>query len=218
MNKYPKNNHLKTLFMTTILSAMAAAPIATMAGGYILDSDGKIIKDQFGGCSRDSDWKEDIASCRQSAEPAMAQVAQNASSVQTQAQPEIKKRAVILGMVPAASKRSPKPFVGRFDSGESDLTLISLSQLDTYARYLKQHATKKLVVRGYVDGVEIAKLGSKLSEQRAQAVKAYLIQKGVAAERIAIVAMGDKSPIADNATPEGRSDNRRVVFELVSAG
>jgi OOP family OmpA-OmpF porin len=54
-----------------------------------------------------------------------------------------------------------------------------------------------------------------LSKQRAEAVGAYLVSKGVAADRITTDGLGASKPIASNATPEGREANRRVEFVIV---
>ena len=53
-----------------------------------------------------------------------------------------------------------------------------------------------------------------LSERRAQAVKDYMVSKGVAADRIQIKGMGESQPVADNKTKEGRAKNRRVEIEF----
>ena len=78
----------------------------------------------------------------------------------------------------------------------------------------KADAELKLEIQGHTDNVGAAAANLKLSQDRAAAVKAYLVQTfGVAADRLTTAGLGDTKPIADNATDAGRAQNRRV--ELV---
>ena len=70
------------------------------------------------------------------------------------------------------------------------------------------------VVTGHTDNTGSAKDNIKLGMKRANAIKTYLISKGIAGERIKIKSSGDTDPIADNATPEGRKKNRRTEIEI----
>jgi outer membrane protein OmpA-like peptidoglycan-associated protein len=73
----------------------------------------------------------------------------------------------------------------------------------------------KVVVEGHTDSAGPAAFNLELSQRRAAAVKAWLVQKGgVAAGRIEAKGYGPRKPIADNATSEGRAKNRRVVFVI----
>ncbi len=67
-------------------------------------------------------------------------------------------------------------------------------------------------IRGYTDNVGKAAANQKLSQRRAEAVKAWLVAKGIAASRIGVKGMGAENPIEDNGTPEGRAKNRRIEF------
>ena len=79
---------------------------------------------------------------------------------------------------------------------------------------LAEHADLKLTIEGHTDNVGNAAANRALSEQRAAAVKAYLVEKhGIDAGRLQTAGFGDAKPAAPNATPEGRQQNRRV--ELV---
>lgn len=68
----------------------------------------------------------------------------------------------------------------------------------------------KFVVVGYTDSVGSDAYNQKLSEQRADAVRAWLVDNGVNGDRVTSAGKGESNPIADNATAEGRAKNRRV--------
>ena len=79
---------------------------------------------------------------------------------------------------------------------------------------LKSDASLKLEIQGHTDNVGAAAANLKLSQDRAAAVKAYVVQTfGVGAARLTTAGLGDTKPIADNTTDDGRAQNRRV--ELV---
>ena len=81
---------------------------------------------------------------------------------------------------------------------------------------LTEHGDLKLVIEGHTDNVGNAAANRTLSEQRAAAVKAYLVaQHGIDAARLETAGHGDAKPAAPNTTHEGRQQNRRV--ELVKA-
>ncbi|MCP4807815.1 MAG: OmpA family protein [Proteobacteria bacterium] len=95
----------------------------------------------------------------------------------------------------------------------SDLVLASRTLLDQVAATLQEHPEIRLLrIEGHTDaqGTDLGNL--KLSQERADAVARYLIQSGVAPDRIYAVGFGEDFPIADNDTPEGRAANRRVGF------
>ena len=76
--------------------------------------------------------------------------------------------------------------------------------------------TEVIVAVGHTDWIGTDKYNQKLSERRANAVKAYLVSKGVPAEKIFTEGKGKKQPIASNKTREGRAKNRRVEVEVVA--
>ena len=90
----------------------------------------------------------------------------------------------------------------------------SAAVLATIGEVLKSEPTLALEVQGHTDNVGKPAANLKLSRERAAAVKAYLVAKhNVSADRLVTSGFGDTKPIADNATEDGRSRNRRV--ELV---
>lgn len=87
--------------------------------------------------------------------------------------------------------------------------------LDSVALVLEEFEKTTIVVAGYTDSKGTESYNQKLSEQRAQSVVSYLTSKGVNNVRFDAVGFGEKSPIADNSTAEGRSQNRRVELTLL---
>jgi OOP family OmpA-OmpF porin len=76
----------------------------------------------------------------------------------------------------------------------------------------------KISIEGHTDDVGNDKRNQQLSEERAIAVRKYLVQHGIALERLTVKGWGETKPIADNSTAEGREQNRRVEFIIVEQG
>lgn len=112
----------------------------------------------------------------------------------------------------------PKPEIREvvhFDSGGARLSNIAKAKLDEVALKMKQDPELRALVIGYSDSTGSPGGNQKLSEQRAQAVKTYLIQRhGLDASRIAVEGRGSAEPAATNDTAAGRKDNRRAVVIL----
>jgi outer membrane protein OmpA-like peptidoglycan-associated protein len=103
-----------------------------------------------------------------------------------------------------------------FDSGKSTLRLESNKELDQLAEYMGLKKTLVIEIAGHTDNVGAADANQKLSEDRANAVKQYLIKKGIAANRVTAKGYGDTQPEADNSTAEGRQKNRRTEVHIIS--
>lgn len=113
--------------------------------------------------------------------------------------------------VKAAMIEKPVRLEGaNFATGSSQLLPGAGEKLDEVVNAANQFPDIRLDVTGYTDNVGDAQSNLKLSQDRADAVKAYLVNKGVAADRISTKGFGENNPIADNATSEGRAKNRRV--------
>jgi OmpA-OmpF porin, OOP family len=100
-----------------------------------------------------------------------------------------------------------------FDTAKSTIKTESAKTLDTAAAALKSAGETKVEVGGHTDNVGTPEANLRLSQERAQAVMAALVQRGVPAARLTAKGYGQTSPIADNRTEDGRAKNRRV--ELV---
>lgn len=99
-----------------------------------------------------------------------------------------------------------------FKSGKALIEPESESTLQQAYEVLAENADIAVEIRGYTDNVGNAAANKRLSLRRAEAVRAWLVQKGIAASRIAVAGLGAENPIADNTTPEGRQANRRIEF------
>lgn len=100
-----------------------------------------------------------------------------------------------------------------FDHDKATLRKDAHPILDKMAATLNEWGDVKVEIAGYTDSTGAAKYNQKLSERRANAVRTYLIEKGVAADRLTAKGFGETHPVATNKTADGRFQNRRV--ELV---
>ena len=120
---------------------------------------------------------------------------------------------------PAPAKEKPTPGKFRlpivhFDFDKYNVKKIYVPDLDEHVAYLTEHPSSPVTVEGHTDSRGSDTYNQRLSERRANAVRQYLIQRGIASTRIRVVGYGEKRPIADNKTDEGRAINRRAEFEV----
>ena len=101
-----------------------------------------------------------------------------------------------------------------FRSGEANLLSSAKVKLDQVATALLAVPARNLIVEGHTDSQGSESYNQGLSQRRADAVRDYLVQRGYPRERIQARGMGKGSPIADNASPEGRANNRRVEIVI----
>jgi outer membrane protein OmpA-like peptidoglycan-associated protein len=118
--------------------------------------------------------------------------------------------------VPAQVKQFTGVISGvEFATGSDGLAPGSTTVLDGAVTALRDHPTLRVEISGHSDTSGDAAKNRELSRRRAEAVKTYLVSKGIAANRLEAVGFGPDKPIADNATPEGRAKNRRVEFRII---
>ena len=113
---------------------------------------------------------------------------------------------------------APKAFVldnCTFETGKADLKPESFTVLDELVEYLKRKDDEKIEVGGHTDNVGKADANMILSSNRANTVRAYLLMKGIASERVTAKGYGMTMPIAENDTDEGRSLNRRTEVKII---
>jgi outer membrane protein OmpA-like peptidoglycan-associated protein len=100
-----------------------------------------------------------------------------------------------------------------FATGSDAIEEVSFQLLDSVARVLQEHPEiERIRIEGHTDSRGSAEYNRDLSQRRANAVRTYLADKGVAAERLEAVGVGEDRPIASNGSASGRAANRRVEF------
>lgn len=102
-----------------------------------------------------------------------------------------------------------------FDFDKSTIKPEGRQVLDQVADTVQSIDLETLIATGHTDSIGAEAYNQKLSERRANAVKAYLVNKGVPADRIYTEGKGEAQPVASNKTREGRAQNRRVEIEIV---
>ena len=103
-----------------------------------------------------------------------------------------------------------------FQSGKYALYESSLVELDRVVDLLTSNPAMRIELAGHTDNVGSSEANQLLSEQRAKAVYDYLVSRGIPADRLEYKGYGETRPIADNDTQEGRAQNRRTVFTILS--
>lgn len=163
----------------------SVAGLAALGGCPAVDTDGDGIPDHQDKC------------------PAVAGVADNAGCPPAKAK------------LNAATKKIEIMETVYFDTGKATIQDRSFPLLDEVAQVLKDNPqVGKVMVEGHTDSTGSAEYNTTLSAARAKAVKAYLVEKGIAADRLDSKGYGPTKPVADNKTKEGREKNRRVEFTI----
>ena len=102
-----------------------------------------------------------------------------------------------------------------FDIGKSTIKPESMGEINRIVKLMQDNPDLKFEVQGHTDNTGNASSNQTLSEQRAKAIVAKLVEMGIAADRLTAVGKGQTSPLADNSTDEGRAKNRRVEITIM---
>ena len=98
-----------------------------------------------------------------------------------------------------------------FGTNSAQIKPEAYAELDRFAEFLKSAPSARGEIEGHADSTGGEAYNKRLSEKRAEAVKGYVVSRGVDASRLSTRGFGESQPIADNGTPEGRAANRRVL-------
>lgn len=102
-----------------------------------------------------------------------------------------------------------------FDTDKASLRPDSYAELSELLDYLQRHEEVKIEIAGHTDNVGTEAHNLKLSQDRANTIRNYLIGKGIKAVRLTAKGYGATKPVADNATAEGRQQNRRTEVQIL---
>lgn len=103
-----------------------------------------------------------------------------------------------------------------FESGRATLTGAGMAVLDQVLPALREVKGKRVEVIGHTDNSGSRARNLALSQARAEAVKAYVVERGIRADAISVSGEGPDRPVADNASAEGRARNRRIEFKVLT--
>jgi outer membrane protein OmpA-like peptidoglycan-associated protein len=118
--------------------------------------------------------------------------------------------------IPSAVKKFTGVIKGiEFDNGKATVRSISKPTLDEASGILNQYPSLKVMIVGHTDNVGKREFNINLSAKRAESVKAYMVERGVAPDRILTRGEGPDTPIGDNKTRSGRAQNRRIEFTII---
>ncbi|MFZ6875518.1 outer membrane protein OmpA [Undibacterium sp. Di27W] len=179
---------------------------------YVQDGRGVIARDPFGLCWRTGYWTpaDAVPGCD-------APLVQPTPAVVVEpAKPEVKPEPPKVVVAPApTSEKVTFAADAFFDFDKAVLKPEAKVKLDDMASKLKSINLEVVIAVGHTDSVGSDEYNQKLSIRRAEAVKAYLVSKGIEANRVYTEGKGKKQPVADNKTADGRAKNRRVEIEVV---
>jgi OOP family OmpA-OmpF porin len=190
--------NLKKLAVLVAAVVVTSAAVAQNVDNW-RNASGDVWKNASGDCWRNGVWTPATAAPGCGAAPA-AQAAPAPAPAPAQA--------------PVASKVTYAADAF-FDFDKSVLKPAGKAKLDDLVSKVKGINLEVIIAVGHTDSVGTDAYNQKLSVRRAEAVKAYLVTKGIEKNRIYTEGKGEKQPIADNATKEGRAKNRRVEIEVV---
>jgi OOP family OmpA-OmpF porin len=223
MNK-PTEQFGLVLAGALVLSMGANTAFAQVAQGY-LESSGMVVKNATGLCWHTGYWT-----------PAMATEECDPDLVPKKPAPPPppppRPAPVVAPPPPPAPTPpppppppAPKPVAEKvtmaadahFDFDKSVLKPEGKAKLDDLVGKLKAVNLEVVIAVGHTDSIGSDAYNKKLSLRRADAIKAYLVSKGIEANRIYTEGKGESQPVADNKTKEGRAKNRRVEIEVVGS-
>jgi len=195
---------------------------ATPKSAYVQDARGVIARDPFGLCWRTGYWTpaDAVPGCDA---PLCVEPEKLVDGKCVAPAAPMAPAPVAPAPAPAPKPVAPVPTAQKvsfaadafFDFDKAVLKPEGKAKLDDVTSKLGSINLEVIIAVGHTDSVGSDEYNQKLSVRRAEAVKAYIISKGVEANRVYTEGKGEKQPVADNKTAEGRAKNRRVEIEVV---
>jgi OOP family OmpA-OmpF porin len=212
------NKSMNIAVLLAVVSLSAQSTLAQQRGqanvAYAGDSSGYLVKNSSGECVRTSSWARELA--LEECDPALfpKKVAQPAPAPAPEPKP-----APVVQPMPKPETVVEKVTLSAgalFDVSKADLKPQGKKELDALVDKISSEklGVAQITVTGHTDSTGAKAYNQGLSEHRAEAVKAYLVQKGLIGERIVTKGMGDSQPVASNKTAAGRAQNRRVEIDI----
>jgi OOP family OmpA-OmpF porin len=207
---------MKIFAISKLVLGMAALALGTgvaFAADYPVatDSSGKPVRDGSGNCVQSSGMMHPDCGYKKMDEPRSTPATPAPAAVPSApAAPVEPSRAA-----PASVRQSITiQAEALFDFDKSVVKPNGKRELDQAAAKMSGVDVEMVIATGHTDSIGTEAYNQKLSERRANAVKSYLVSKGVPASKITTLGKGETQPVATNKTKEGRANNRRVDVEF----
>jgi OmpA-OmpF porin, OOP family len=210
--------------LNKLAMVIATAALATTAGAQTVDNWRSAAGDAWtsgsGLCWRDASWTPATAAVGCDG----AIVAAPAAAAAPMAPAAAPAAAAPAAAAPAAAAPAPMPVAAAkvtyasdafFDFDKAVLKPEGKAKLDDLVGKVKGINLEVIIAVGHTDATGPDSYNQKLSVKRSEAVKAYLVSKGIEKNRVYTEGKGEAQPVADNKTREGRAKNRRVEIEVV---
>ena len=193
---------------------------------YVQDARGVIARDAFGLCWRTGYWTPadavpgcDLPLCVAPAKLVDGKCVTPPPPPPVEAAPIAPKAVPVVPVAPVApvptSEKVSFSADAFFDFDKAVLKPDGKAKLDDLSSKLQGINLEVIIAVGHTDSIGSDEYNQKLSMRRAEAVKAYLLSKGVDGKRVYTEGKGEKQPVADNKSSAGRAQNRRVEIEVV---
>ena len=207
--------------LNKVAMLFASAALVTAAGAQTIDNwkngNGELVWKNGTNelCWRDAFWTPATAApgCDGAIVPVVAAPVAPAPVVVAPAPAPVVVPPVVVA--PPAATKVTYAADAFFDFNKSVIKPEGKAKLDDLVGKIKDINLEVIIAVGHTDSVGSDAYNQKLSVRRSEAVKAYLVSKGIEKNRVYTEGKGEKQPVADNKTAEGREKNRRVEIEVV---